>query len=73
MISVIEDEKSSFCETVMPGDMLRRYLIFLINHVIVYAKPNAGVSILMIVAKKEFNKLTKSEMLLSGVGQMTSI
>jgi len=42
-------------------------------HVIVYAKPNAGVSTLMNVAKEEFNKLTKSEMLLSGVGQMTSI
>jgi hypothetical protein len=42
-------------------------------NVIVYAKSTAGVSTLMDVAKEEFNKLTKGDMLLSGVGLMTSI
>jgi len=42
-------------------------------NIIVYAKPNTGVSTLMNVAKEEFTKLTKSEILLSDMGQMTSI
>jgi len=31
--SMIEDRKSSFYEMVMPGDMARRYLTLLINHI----------------------------------------